>query len=89
MLLGLVLVELAAVDAVCVAVEVDGSRCSGLPSAVDCASRSEHLFPVLGRRWVATRHLASTQAAHLYRRRGDVYFGFVFAQENVSPYVRR
>jgi len=85
---GLVLVKLAAVDAICVTIQVNGSGCTGLPSPVDCAPRPEHLLPVLGWCWVAACHLASAQAAHLDRRRGDVYFGFVFAEEDVPPDVR-
>ena len=56
---ALVLVKLAAVDAVCVAIEIDSSGSASLPPLVDRASCRVHLFPVLRRRGLAVCLLAN------------------------------
>lgn len=86
---GLGLVELAAVDAVRVAVEIDGGRRAGPPAAVDDAAGLEHLLPVLGGRRVRASHAAHAAAAHVDGRGRDVHLGLELAQEDVAPDVRR
>ena len=86
---SLALVKLAAVDAVGVAVQVDGGRVASLPPLVDLSPSREHALPLLPRRRVSVDGLANTGTSHLNGLGRYMDLWFVLSEENIAPDVRR
>jgi hypothetical protein len=84
---ALVFVELATVDAIRVAVQVDGSGSTSLPPLVDCASCRVHLLPFLRRGGLAVRLLSYAGATHQDRCGRNVDLRLIRAEEDVAPDV--